>query len=160
MRRRLFFLLVLPSVWFVTALTAERFNPDKVYVLAIAASAWVALFGDLFSRPLLHLQLAGLPAIFVIGLVLLLLKMTPRAAIAWSLVMAIVSWGTFVFLFRQSNAIQESGAPFAWFLCWLNLSLCLLPIIGALSIIDRRSTDRIRQSATVKTQTSEQVGCI
>lgn len=162
MKRRVFFLLVLPVVWFAIALMAVRFNPDRAYALAIAPSAWLTLFGDLFSRPLLHLQLAGLPAMFVIGLILMVLKMTPRAAIAWSLVMTAVSWGIFVFVFRQSRVMQASGAPFAWFLCWLNFSLCLLPVIALLSIIGRWSIDRVRGMRTgmntPSNQASEDIG--
>jgi len=138
MNRKLFFLVGLPLAWFVTALIAEQFHPDRFYLVAVLPSAWLALFGDFFSHTIPEMRTAGLPTMILVGLILLLLKMTPRAAIISSIVLALVLWGAFLMFAWETRAIRASGAPFAWFLCCFDLSLCLLPILALLGIIGRQ----------------------
>ena len=148
MKTKLYFLLVLPLVWLVVALIAYHLPADRLYVLAIAPSAWLAFFGDFFSRPIGQMQAAGLPAMFLIGLALLRLKMTPRVAIISAFILAIILWGSLLTLFWQSRAIRVNGAPLALFLCCFNLSLCFLPLVALLCIIGNGLAKAVKRYRT------------
>lgn len=148
MKRKLFFLLVLPLVWLAVALISYQLPADRLYVLAIAPSAWLAFFGDFFSRPIGQMLAAGLPAMCLIGLALLGLKMTPRVAIISSLALAIMLWVALLTLFWQSRALRVTGAPLALFLCCFNLSLCFLPLVALLGIIGNGLVKAFKRNRT------------
>lgn len=130
MKNKLFFLLVLPVVWFVVAIISDSPSVDKVYLLSVVPSLWLRFFETSFSIESLQFQFGGVPVIFLIGLVLLKLKMKPRTIIISSVVTAFILWLTLVTLMFQTRAIKVPGAPFVWLLCCFNLSLCLLPFVA------------------------------
>lgn len=148
MKTKLFFLLILSLIWLAVALISYQTCADKLYILAIAPSAWLALFGDWLFHPIPQLQVAGLPAMLVVGLILLTLKMTPRVAIISSLILTLMLWVVLLALVWNSPAIRLRGAPFIWFLCCFNLSLCLLPLLGLLGMIGKGLTNAFRRKKT------------
>jgi hypothetical protein len=154
MNKKVFFLLILPFAWLVVSMIATPFHPDKFYIVALAPSVWLALFGGFFSHTTFEMLVAGLPAMALVGLILILLKMTPRAAIISSLVPALVLWGSFLIVVWESRAIRACGAPFAWFLCCFDLALYLLPILALLGIVGRLLIKAFKRPKTDTRKTS------
>lgn len=138
------FLLVLPVVWFVVALAAFQPGVDGVYVLAVAPAAWLFVFEAPSSLTARQLQMAGLPGILVIGLLMLALRPSLRAMIIASIATTLAFWGTLVATIGRTVAVQMPRSAFLWLLCCFNLSLCLLPLSAALVKLAGRIWDRFR----------------
>jgi len=130
MKNILFFLLVLPLIWFVIALTTNQTSTDRAYLLAVAPSAWLLLFESPLSVTTRQMQFGGLPLMFLVGLVLLKLKMKPLVTIVSSAVIALILWIALLAFASEGTAIKVPGACFAWILCCLNFSFCLLPFFA------------------------------
>jgi len=140
MKDKLFYLLGFPLVWFVVATITACPCADKVYVLAVAPSAWLLFFESKTSVTLHQLQFAGLPVMFIVGLVLLKLRMKPSVIIISSVVITFILWVTLLVLVRHSAASKVPGAVPTWLLCCFNLSLCLLPFFALpIKLVSRRS---------------------
>ena len=129
MKDKLFFLLALPLTWFVVAMITDYSIADKVYLLAVAPSAWLILFEKPLSITTLQMQFAGLPVMFLIGFILFKLKMKPRTAIISSVIITFILWFTVAILASRGTAIKVPGALVIWIFCCFNFSLCLLPFL-------------------------------
>jgi len=133
MKNKLFFLLVLRLIWFVIALTTNQTSADRAYLLAVVPSAWLLLFESPLSVTTGQMQFGGLPLMFLVGLVLLKLKMKPLVTIVSSVAITFILWIALLAFASEGTAIKVPGAGFAWLLCCLNFSFCLLPFF-ALSV--------------------------
>ena len=130
MRNKLFFLLGLPLVWFVVAIITARPCAGKAYALAAAPSVWLLLFKSGISLTPQQMQFAGLPAMFLVGFLLLKFKMKPRVIIIYSIVTTFILWFALLGLASQGAGIKIPWAVPVWLLCCFNLSLCLLPLFA------------------------------
>ena len=140
MKDKLFYLLGFPLVWFVIATITACPCAGKAYALAVAPSAWLLFFESHTSVTPHQLQFAGLPVMFIVGLVLLKLKMKPRVIIISSVVITFILWITLLVFARHGTGIKVPGAVPLWLLCCFNLSLCLLPFFALpIKLVSRRS---------------------
>lgn len=130
MKTKCFFLIGLPLVWLAIAILSHHQLADKAYLLSVAPSVWLLIFRDWNSVSIQQLQLAGLPVVCLIGVILYGLKMKPAAAIMASGVITLILWLMLMMCARQGTLIREPGAVFVWLLCCFNLSLCLLPAVA------------------------------
>ena len=130
MKNTLFFLLVLPLVWFVVAAITAQPAANKVYALAIAPSVWVYFFDRSLQVSSGLVRLSGLLPMFLVGLVLLKSKMKPGVTIICSVVITFILWFALLITVSNSNAIKAPGAPLLWLLCCFNFSLCLVPFFA------------------------------
>jgi peptidoglycan/LPS O-acetylase OafA/YrhL len=130
-KNKLFFLLVLPLVWFVVALISHQPGADRIYLLAVAPSAWLFFWEGSLTVTTHLVQLVGLPVMFLVGFVLYKFKMKPRVTMISLVVITFILWIALLVSVSQSYAIKVPGAIFVWFLCCFNFSLCLLPFLAA-----------------------------
>jgi hypothetical protein len=143
MKNKLFFLLALPLTWFLIAIVTACEAADKVWLLSVAPSVWLTLFKTSSSITVHQFQFGGLPVMFLVGLVLLKLKMKPRVMIISAVVITFILWLALAVPLSQSRVFKVPGAPFVWILCCFNFSLCFLPFLALiikLTIKFRRST--------------------
>lgn len=141
-KEKVAFLLVLPVVWLAAALAAFQPGVDGVYVLAVAPAAWLFVFEAPSSLTARQLQMAGLPGILVIGLLVLALRPSLRAVIIASIATTLAFWGALVATIGRTVAAQTPRSAFLWLLCCFNLSLCLLPFSAAFMKLAGRIRNR------------------
>lgn len=130
MKERLFYLLGLPLVWLLVAVFSFQPGVDRIYLLAVAPSAWLFMFVDPLKVTMLQLQTAAFPLMFIVGLVLLKLKIRPRETIISTFFLTFVLWLVLVIAVSKGTAIRNPNASFLWFFCCFNFSLCLLPFFA------------------------------
>ena len=153
MKPKIFFLVIMPLVWAVVSfLSTYHQLGDRLTLLAFVPSTWLLLFTDANSVSFSQALLAGAPAIAIVGLILLKLKMTPRAAIISALLLALTIWVMLLISCRDGHLIKVRGAVVVWFFICFNFSLCLLPPVALLGYIGRglikafRKENRYEQS--------------
>jgi len=133
MKNKLFYLLILPLVWLFVAIISFHPGVYRIYLLAVAPSAWLFLFVEPLEVTTRQLQIAAFPLMFLVGFVLLILKIRPRVAIISAIVLTFILWAALLVAVSEGTAVRDPRAPPLWFLCCFNFSLCLLPFF-ALSI--------------------------
>jgi hypothetical protein len=72
----------------------------------------------------------GLPAMVVIGFILLKLKIKLSHLAIGTAISTIILWFLLLIAVSKGTAIKVPGAPAVWLLCCFNLSLCLLPFFA------------------------------
>ena len=128
----------MPLLWLATAsLSTYHQLGDRLTLFAFMPSTWLLLFMPADSMSLFQALLAGVPAVAIIGFILLKLKMTPRAAILSALLLALIIWGLLLIAGQEGRAIHVRGAAAIWFLICFSFSLCLLPLLAFLGYIGR-----------------------
>ncbi len=127
-RDKWLFLLVLPVLWLLVASVAFAPGVDGVYLLAVAPAAWLFVFDDPAALTAAQMQLAGLPGIVLVGLLLLGLGARPLAMAITAVVLALVLWLPLVATIGRAVARSAPRSALLWLLCCFNLALCLLPI--------------------------------
>ncbi len=135
MKNKMFFLVLLPLLWFVVAAITAQPAANKVYVFAIAPSVWVFFFDGSLRVTSGLVRLSGLLSMFLVGLVLLKFKMKPGVTIICSVVITFILWVALLITVSNSTAIKAPGAPLLWLLCCFNFSLCLLPFFALTEIM-------------------------
>jgi len=130
MKNKLFYLLVLPLVWLLVAIISFQPGVYRVYLLAVAPSAWLFLFVDPLKVTTRQLQIAAFPFVFLAGFVLLIIKIRPRIAIISAIVLTFILWIALIVTVSEGTAVRDPRAPPLWLLCCFNFSLCLLPIFA------------------------------
>jgi hypothetical protein len=130
MKNKLFFLLVLPMVWFVITTITNPISDDRAYLLAVAPSAWLFFFESPLSVTTRQMQFSGLPLVFLVGLVLFKFKMKPLVTIISSVVITFILWIALLSFASEGTAIKVPGVPLTWLLYCFNFSLCLLPFFA------------------------------
>ena len=133
MKNKFFFLLALPVVWLLITFITTNDYAGRVGLFAVAPSVWLLLFIPPLKVTLHQMQFGGLAIMFIIGFLLLMLKVKPHAAFKTSLITtAVIFWLLLIILACQA-AILNPLRVIVWLFCCFNLSLCLLPLI-ALSV--------------------------
>lgn len=130
MKNKLFYLLVLPLVWLLVAIISFQPGVYRIYLLAVAPSAWLFLFVDPLKVTTHQLQIAAFPLMFLVGFVLLILKIKPRVAIISAIALTVIMWVALLITVSKGTAIKDPRAPALWLLCCFNFSLCLLPFFA------------------------------
>lgn len=125
---KLLFLLALPALWLLVAIVAFAPGVDGVYLLAVAPAAWLFLFEDPAALTAAQMQLAGLPGIVLIGLLLLKLGARPSTMAIAAVAIAFVLWLPLVATIGRTVALSAPRSSFLWLLCCFNLALSLLPL--------------------------------
>ena len=136
----------MPLLWLATAsLSTYHQLGDRLTLFAFVPSTWLLLFTDASSISFLQALLAGVPAVAIIGYILLKLKMTPRAASISTLLLTLIIWGMLLIAGQEGRAIHVRGAPVIWFFICFSFSLCLLPLIAFLGFIGRGLINAFRK---------------
>lgn len=130
MKNKLFYLLVLPLVWLLVAIISFQPGVYRIYLLAVAPSAWLFLFVDPLKVTTHQLQIAAFPLMFLVGFVLLVLKIRPRITIISAIALTFILWAALLIAVSKGTAIKDPRAPGLWLLCCFNFSLCLLPFFA------------------------------
>jgi hypothetical protein len=127
MKNKLFYLLVLPLVWLLVAIISFQPGVYRVYLLAVALSAWLFLFVDPLEVTTHQLQIAAFPLMFLVVFVLLILKIIPCVAIISAIALTFILWAALLVAVSKGTAIRDPIDPALWLLCCFNFSLCMLP---------------------------------
>ena len=130
MKNNLIYLVGIPLIWLLVAIATYTPITDRVYLLAIAPSAWLILFTKFYSLSIYQIISGGLPAMVVIGFILLLMKVKLSHLAIGTAVSTIILWLLLLITVSKGTAIKVPGAPAVWLLCCFNLSLCLLPFFA------------------------------
>ena len=124
-------ILGIPLWWLITGYAAWHLQAaSRVFLLVVVPSLWIAPFGDWLSMRPAVLFAASLPVLFLIGLVLHLLKMTPLRAFVSILAVATFSWLPLLWLLSGGTDIHIPYAKLAWLLCCASFAPLALPAIA------------------------------
>lgn len=129
MKNKLFYLLIMPSIWIVITIITANELADRVWLLSVAPAIWLTIFIEPIEITVFQFQLGSFPGIFIVGLILLLLKIKPKTVIVSSIILALVLWIALCIFALKGTLIRVPGAVFVWFLCCYNFSVCLLPLL-------------------------------
>ena len=150
MKPKTLYLVIMPLLWLAAAsLSTYHQLGDRLTLFAFVPSLWLLLFIDANSIAFPQALLAGTPAIAVAGLILLKLKLPPRAAIIFALFLTLIIWGTLLIAGQEGRAIHVRGATVIWFFICFSFSLCLLPAIAFLGYIGRGLINKIRRQSYI-----------
>ena len=146
-RDKWLFLLALSALWLLVAIVAFAPGVDGVYLLAVAPAAWLFVFEDPAALTAAQMQLAGLPGIVLIGLLLLKLGATPSTMALAAVALALVLWFTLVATLGRTVALAAPRSALLWLLCCFNFALALLPLPAAcIRLATRARRTRSRQT--------------